>query len=741
MKNIYKDLATRRIVAIASICLAIAIGSFLFRSSTTLLVWSDSPELSANLYGSFGIGPRQTLNEQGLLKQIIRESFQSSTTTGYRPVNFIIHKLGVAFFSTPEASPYLWFAAVSLVFGASAVGFFLVARRFTRTDFAAMLAVFLLLCSPSVVGSGWLIFSGIHALVLLLVCLGLLLYWKIIETPHHAYWCLAGLCAVLLLGPWYREFIGGLSILIIFLELQRARRPTPLVFLAGLFLLHAVFPTALVKLTAFPSLPLQPVFALGQLGVQVQINAAPAQESTLAHLLNSIRWRALFNFLWLLPPTLVGLSLIGYLVPSGWRKDSFNYQANKCGGGYLFLGFWFLVFFLPFLRIFTLHAHLAYPLMPFSIVVAIGAERLWQMTSHRTCLSRILRNVVAVVLGVAVCDHLLNVYGSFRTVHAINSGSLAVADWFQRQVPAGSIVICNALHIEDIRLFSNGHIVPYWTVDTGIVESKRAVETPQKLAELLVHNQNRRNVYFLDVNYRFTPDKVYYHSHKYVRNENVATKKMGLVYTTRVKYPYLDPLRGLTPRPYIFFLGGGDLENDFYRGPAQDGTPFMRELYAEYHVYQVTGTEVAAWDPNTPWSFVEEGYKGFNLFKYGNRYLALAQAVGAVDLHWLNTRIVTDYQKRGALIIGDSLEELRRLLDELPRDGAPQSSSGPILLEEGYRGFNLIRYAGTIYALPQAEGAFEIERIKTDQYSRWFSGKSLDEVKSLVNQSSAEKRS
>jgi hypothetical protein len=297
------------------------------------------------------------------------------------------------------------------------------------------------------------------------------------------------------------------------------------------------------------------------------------------------------------------------------------------------------------------------------------------------------------------------------------------------------------LHIEDIRLFSNGHIVPYWTVDTGIVELKRAVETPQKLNELLVQNQNRRDVYFLDVNYKFTRDKVYYHSHKYVRNESVAMKKLGLVHTTQVRYPYLDPLRMLTPRSYISFLGGGDLENDFYRGPAQDRTPFMREIYAEYHVYRVTGTEVAPWDPNIRWSFVEEGYQGFNLFKYGDRYLALAQALGPIDLHWLNTRVVKDYQNRGALIVGKSTEELKRLIDELPSDGSPRSSSGPILLEEGYRGFNLIMYDRTIYAIPQAEGAFEIERIKTDQYSRWFSGKSLDEVKWLVNQSSAEERS
>ena len=167
----------------------------------------------------------------------------------------------------------------------------------------------------------------------------------------------------------------------------------------------------------------------------------------------------------------------------------------------------------------------------------------------------------------------------------------------------------------------------------------------------------------------------------------------------------------------------------------------MWEIYAEYHVYQVRGTEVAPWDPNIRWSFVEEGYQGFNFFKYGDRYLALAQALGPIDLHWLNTRVVTDYQNRGALIIGNSLEELRRLVDELPSDGGPRSSSGPILLEEGYRGFNLIRYAGTTYAIPLAEGAFEIERINTDQYSRWFSGKSLDEVKSLVNQSSAKEPS
>jgi hypothetical protein len=659
-------IANQRLVILSCLWLLVASGYFLFRSSTPSLVWADSPVLSANLYGSYGLGPRHTFNEPGLIRQIFLEPFQGVTTTGYRPVNFVIHNAGVAFFSTPGLNPNLWFAVVSIIVGSMSVCLFLVARRYTRSDLTAILAVFLLLCSPSVVGQGWVIFAGIRTLDLLLICLPLLLYWKIVETSQHSGWYLAGLCGILLVGPWYREFVGSLNILIIFLEVQRVHRPTPLIGMAGLFLIHALFPTALVKLIAFPGLPLQPVFALGQLGVQIQLNSASTASSAIGQFIGSIRWQALFTFLALLPPTMIGLALIGYLAPSGWRRNKSNSVKTSHMGDYVFLVFWLLVFFLPFLRIYTLHAHLSYPLMPFSIMVAIGVQRLWQMTWRLNHSGRILRYAVALILAIAIGDHLLNVYGSYRTVHAINDGSLAVADWFKTHVPKGSIVVCNALHIEDIRLYSNGHIVPYWTVDTGIVELKRAVETPAKLKELLAENQNRRNVYFLDVDYKFTPDKVYYHSHKYVRNENVAMRKMGLVHVTQVRYPYLDPLRMFTPRSYVAFLGGGDLENDFYRGLAQDGTPFMWEIYAEYHVYQVTGTEVAPWDPNTRWRFIEEGYKDFNIFEYGDRYLALAQALGPVDLHWLNTRMIKDYQARGEFIMGNSLEEVKRLLSQLP---------------------------------------------------------------------------
>jgi hypothetical protein len=69
------------------------------------------------------------------------------------------------------------------------------------------------------------------------------------------------------------------------------------------------------------------------------------------------------------------------------------------------------------------------------------------------------------------------------------------------------------------------------------------------------------------------------------------------------------------------------------------------------------------------------------------------------------------------------------------------SSLMPILLKQGYRGFNLIRYGERIYAIPQGEGTFEIERIKRNEYGRWFSAKSLEKVKRLVDQSLTKEQS
>jgi hypothetical protein len=254
-----------------------------------------------------------------------------------------------------------------------------------------------------------------------------------------------------------------------------------------------------------------------------------------------------------------------------------------------FLTWWFLLFFLPFLKVFTEQVHLAYSLLPASIIIVSALEELWCFLQNR---ATALRYGFIFFMSLAAGDHLLNLNGSYRVVHSVNDGILEMSDWFRSNVPKGSIVVTNALHPEDIRLFSGGHITVFWTVQSGIPLPNRAVDSLTKLEALLRENKGKRNVYFLDVDYDFTRDKVRYHSHKYVRNQSVAMEKLGHIHTTQAYYPYLDPLKATVSRSYISFLGAPDLENDFYRGPAQNGTPFMRETYAEYHVYKVIGTSI-----------------------------------------------------------------------------------------------------------------------------------------------------
>lgn|GEM_PF-6589950 len=559
---------------------------------------------------------------------------------------------------------------------------FLVTRRYLRTDTASILAVFLFLFSTPVISGAWVVFAGIQAIVPLMICLGLLLYWKVVESTSKKGLYIFGLCVLLLLGPWFREYISVLSLLIIFLEAQRTHQPTLLMGIAGVFFLHGLFPTAFIKLFAYPQLPLVPVFAIGFSGAQLSVI-----DPSLNNLMDSIRWWVSDNFLTLFSPTFFGLALVAYLTPaiflgsklllkmrikdhphSNGQYVLINIEIVKnfilplifiiiAAFGYFgfydqrifilwlslgmaflaicydtFLAWWFLLTFLPFLILFTEQVHLAYALLPASIIMAATVEKSWQAVQQLNGRFRFLRYALVLVLALVIADHALNLYGSYEVVRSSNDGILTMADWFKTNVSKGSIVISNALHAEDIRLYSGGHIITFWTVTAGIPHPSRSLAKPEELEKLIEENQGKRNVYFLDMDYNYTPEKAAYHSHKYVRDNNVAMEYIGLIHITKARYPYLDPLKAYIPRSFISFLGAPDLENDFYRGPAQDGTPFLREVYNEYHVYKVTGTKVDLWNSSGPLKMVKEGYLGFNIFVLNSRFFAIPQGEGAFDL-------------------------------------------------------------------------------------------------------------
>ena len=64
----------------------------------------------------------------------------------------------------------------------------------------------------------------------------------------------------------------------------------------------------------------------------------------------------------------------------------------------------------------------------------------------------------------------------------------------------------------------------------------------------------------------------------------------------------------------------------------------------------------------------------------------------------------------------------------------PQLIPTPILAEEGFMGFNIIEYQNFFYAILQSDGAFNIERVKQNNYTHLAKGESLKEVKQSVQQ-------
>ena len=59
----------------------------------------------------------------------------------------------------------------------------------------------------------------------------------------------------------------------------------------------------------------------------------------------------------------------------------------------------------------------------------------------------------------------------------------------------------------------------------------------------------------------------------------------------------MDPLKCLIPIRNTPWPGSPDLEYDYYRGPALDGAPFMREVAAAYHLYEIVGAKPDAEEP------------------------------------------------------------------------------------------------------------------------------------------------
>lgn len=58
----------------------------------------------------------------------------------------------------------------------------------------------------------------------------------------------------------------------------------------------------------------------------------------------------------------------------------------------------------------------------------------------------------------------------------------------------------------------------------------------------------------------------------------------------------------------------------------------------------------------------------------------------------------------------------------------------PVLVEEGYLGFNILLVGNKYYGIGQEEGKFDVRKVNKKGYKRLVEGRNIEEVKSLIRE-------
>lgn len=115
---------------------------------------------------------------------------------------------------------------------------------------------------------------------------------------------------------------------------------------------------------------------------------------------------------------------------------------------------------------------------------------------------------------------------------------------------------------------------------------------------------------------------------------------------------------------------------------------------------------------------LKEGYNNYNIIYFDGKYYGLHQLEGVFDVKRL---------KKGKYKRIFSSETFNGIIDLVKN--APKIYL-PILIEEGFLGFNIIAFGNKFYAIGQEEGYFDIEKVNQRVYKRIIEGQSVEEIKS-----------
>ncbi len=676
--------------------------AFVLWRSPVLPVWDDAPNITNNLFAGRE-APKYTFHDPQFWDSLYYENFAYLQPDGYRPLNWILRTLGTATLVHSQDMTG-WLIVNGVLLGLLACSLFHLSRRFTESDLGSILAVVLVLMSTPLLTASLVLFGGIQTLVPLAMVTVLLCYFQAIEGRQRVF-NLTVIGLLLFFGPWYREFIGLTAVLLIFLEWQRGRWLSTVTVLSALGFAHALFPTALVHLL-LPDLPVAPVYRLGVLCEQIEKGVTPATTlwTQIRVVVKTLHWRIFLDPVSIFPPTLFLLAALGLAVRLVRRRQRTDW------GQIAFLLFFFLLTFLPFLKVFKMHVHLLYCLIPLAILLAVFVEACWAHARLST------RMVLSCLLALIVVDHVWNAYIVRYATRRCQATMRAVASKL-KELPPDSLVLCNAHHIADIQLFARGHFRFLYTVKSSGVPEE-IVKSPEKLEEVLAEHGDT-DIYCLDVRIPEPKDQIGNdRQHWIVRYRSLDMESLGHL-DLSCKYRFIDPLRVLIPTRNIQWPFSPDLQFNYYIGPALDGSIGFHEIAVCYHLYKVTGKKVRRCYPRPILLF--DDYEGFNLVGLHDRVYGIPRWEGPFDVKRVRAK---GYSK---VFEASTLEKAKEAIRT-----RVISYREPTLLYDNCYGFNLVGFKDRVYAIPRPEGKFDIDRIRSGDYTKTFEGGSFREVTTAI---------
>jgi hypothetical protein len=680
------------------------------------LVWDDTAHSSYNIYAK---NKHYDIENPRLINFLFSERFGKINSDGYRPLSGLIRGFGTAYFVNMSASLWPFLILNGIVFSFMVFAFYYFSCRFTKDQSTSFLALFLFLASTPFLTGSMIRFAGIFALIPLLFLIIFICYFKSRETHHRYIWFILFIF-FLFISPWLRELFLIVPILIIFFEIYNGAWKSRELIIAVALIPHFIFPGAIPHWIAYSDLPIKSIFFMGALSNRLETSDQLSLWENLSELICDVKWRVFIDIFSVFPTTIVFFAClygIYVLVKNRWKL----FQDNNI----VFIWSFFLLTFLPLLKVFYEQLHLIYAMIPLSILISVAIKKGVLLIR----IKRVMFYLVSSLILVCLIGHATNIFNVRKGTRHIYSAIFRLSEYFSENLPANSIVISNIHHLEDIRYYSNGHFDP-WSAPGAIFNKKKWIgHTPADLQKFIIEHSDDE-IYFLDGRkVRFKGQLGGSRGHSFADKGMIETKSFGIIDKVSFVYPYFDPLRTLLPVSNTEWIGPPDLEFDFYRGPAIDGAIMFREIAINYFFYKVTGKTVYKWSLHP--ELLAGDVHNYNIVGFRNHVYAIPQNEGSFELDRIERG---EYSK---VFEGTSKDEVKEKIEAFVTSDIKKGSGQrwpvhPQLLEQNVLHFNIVGFKNRVYAIPQSEGAFEVIRFKNGGYSQTFEGETLDKVRSEI---------